>query len=178
MPVQKCSPEGMAWWISAALSSKGLPVGQPTYQAMIRELVAQTYAAGGWLACEVNSPMQGIMIQHGPKSGPQQPPAQAQVRPQYPPAVQNDQGMPLGPNSVPPPQRYPQPVQAPQAPQTTHARRSPGEPLQVQQNPGMIENTPGRHVSVEAPVFTEFPEGSNGDSPPSMALTPEPTIEY
>lgn len=42
----------------------------------------------------------------------------------------------------------------------------------------MIENTPGRHVSVEAPVFTEFPEGSNGDSPPSMALTPEPTIEY
>ena len=179
MPLQKCSQEGMAWWISAALSSKGLPVGQPMYQTMIRELVAQTYAAGGALTCEVNSPMQQIMIQHGPKSAPlSQPQPQ---RHQYPPAVQNEQGMPLGPNSVPPPQRHPQPVQAPQTHQTTQMRPVPGEPLPVQHSRGVIENAPGRQVPVEAPVFQEaeqFPDGSNGDTLSSMTSPPEPTIEY
>lgn len=157
----------MAWWISAALSSKGIPVGQPAYQSMIRELVAQTYAAGGWLAVEINSPMQEIMIKHGPKV----------TRPPYPPAAQNAQGMPLGPNSVPPQPRHPAPVMMAQAPQTMQTPHAPGAPLPVQNNPGLIENRPGRIVPVDAPVFQE-PSSGNGDQPFSMTDSLEPSIEY
>ena len=52
----------MAWWISAALSSKGLPVGQPMYQTMIRELVAQTYAVLDGLTAAHTVPATPVML--------------------------------------------------------------------------------------------------------------------
>lgn len=147
MAVHKCSQEGMIWWVSAALASEGLPVAQPVYQQMIRKLVTHTYSAGGWLAVEPGSPMQNIMITHGPKSAPMR---------SLP--VTNAQGMPLGPNSVPPAIRQAPPVLAPQT----------APAAQMPPNPGLIQNPPGREVPVNAPMM--------GDAPPSMTLEPE--IEF